>query len=45
MSGKNSEVIDVQRGIGLFKSRGYAWKHNKDEIDYLRKLYAENIKP
>lgn len=45
MNGGNSEIFQIPRGIGLFKSRGFAWKHNKEEIECLRSLYRRYIMP
>lgn len=42
MSGINSGYLKIPRGQGLFKSRGFAWKHNKEEVEFLRKLYLQN---
>jgi poly-beta-hydroxyalkanoate depolymerase len=42
MSSRFSEIYPVDEILGLFRTKGYAWKHGKEEIEFLRNL-AENI--
>jgi hypothetical protein len=43
LSGVNSEIIDIDPFLNLFKCRGFGWVHGKKEILFLEKLYRERI--
>lgn len=36
MTNTFGKIYDVDTSLGLFKSRGFAWKHNKEEIKFLK---------
>lgn len=38
MSSQFSEIYLIDEMLGLFKTSGYAWKHGKNEIHFLRSL-------
>ena len=39
----NSEIIDIDPSLNLFRCRGFGWAHGKKEILFLEKLYNEKI--
>lgn len=43
MSGKFSTVFPIDSNLGLFKSKGFAWRHSKKEQSFLREMFEENI--
>lgn len=40
-----SKIIEFTDNDDIFKPSGFAWKHGKKEVDFLKKLYQENFKP
>jgi hypothetical protein len=36
MTNSFSKIYDIDTSLGLFQSRGFAWKHNKEEISFLK---------
>jgi hypothetical protein len=43
LKGSNSEIIDIDPSLNLFRCRGFGWTHGKKEILFLEKLYNEKI--
>lgn len=41
MSDELSTVYDINPELGLFRTKGYAWKHGEEEIKYLKLLWKE----
>ncbi len=41
MKNKFSRVYPIPEESDLFKTRGFAWKHGSEEIDFLKKLWKE----
>lgn len=40
-----SNILDIDGSLGLFRSYSYSWKHNKQEKEFLKDLYAKHIAP
>jgi hypothetical protein len=43
LRGTNSEIIEIDQSLNLFRCRGFGWAHGKKEILFLKKLYKEKI--
>lgn len=43
MRGEFVKVLPIDPALGLFKNSGYAWRHGKAEIDFLKKFPTSNI--
>ena len=33
-----SKIYDIDTSLGLFKSRGFGWRHTKEEIKFLKEI-------
>jgi hypothetical protein len=42
MSNGFSKIYDVNTELGLFKTHGFAWKHQEPEIKFLKEAYFGN---
>jgi hypothetical protein len=38
-----SEIYPIDIKLGLFKTSGYAWKHGKNEIAFLKELAEQKL--
>lgn len=38
-----SEIIKINESQDMFNAKGFAWKHNKKEIDFLAQLYNKHL--
>lgn len=43
VSGKWSEVYNIDESLGLFRTSGFKWRHTKQEREFLMKLYEDII--
>lgn len=34
-----SKIFEIDRNLGLFKSSGFKWKHNKKEVEFLKEIH------
>ena len=43
MSSRFSEIYPVDETLGLFITKGFAWRHGKEEIDFLNRLAESHL--